>query len=148
MARFASDCSDRFNVLTKKLELILGPDTGDLSLRAGLHSGPVTGGVLRGDNARFQLFGDTMNTASRMESNGLRDRIQVSQETADLLIVGGKPHWVSPREDKIKAKGKGELQTYWLDLSKNKQSSETCGEMDSKVEARTGEEKSSSSSVG
>jgi hypothetical protein len=35
-----------------------GPDTAGLSFRVGLHSGPVTGGVLRGDNARFQLFGD------------------------------------------------------------------------------------------
>jgi hypothetical protein len=32
--------------------------------------------------------------------------IQVSQETADLLVCGGKPHWVTPREDKIHAKGK------------------------------------------
>ena len=37
-----------------------GPDTSDLGLRVGLHSGPITGGVLRGDRARFQLFGDTM----------------------------------------------------------------------------------------
>jgi hypothetical protein len=35
-----------------------GPDTAALAFRVGLHSGPVTGGVLRGDNARFQLFGD------------------------------------------------------------------------------------------
>ena len=40
------------------------PDTGDLNVRAGLHSGPVTAGVLRGDRARFQLFGDTVNTGA------------------------------------------------------------------------------------
>jgi Adenylate and Guanylate cyclase catalytic domain len=49
-----------------------------------------------------------------MESTGLRDRIHISQETADLLVVSGKSHWVVSREDKVVAKGKGELTTYWL----------------------------------
>jgi class 3 adenylate cyclase len=71
--------------LTKKLELTLGPDTSDLSLCIGMHSGPVTGGVLRGERSRFQLFGDTMNTASRMESTSIKGRIQLSQDTTDLL---------------------------------------------------------------
>lgn len=81
---------------------------------SGCHSGPVTAGVLRGERARFQLFGDTVNTAARMESTGLKNRIQVSQETADLIIAGGKANWVELREDTVHAKGKGELQTYWL----------------------------------
>jgi Adenylate and Guanylate cyclase catalytic domain len=71
-------------------------------------------GVLRGDKSRFQLFGDTMNTASRMESTGLPNRIQVSQQTADLITKFGKDKWLVPRENKVTAKGKGELQTYWL----------------------------------
>ena len=67
MARFAIDCLMKMTNLTHRLEVSLGPDTADLSFRVGLHSGAVTGGVLRGENARFQLFGDTMNTAARME---------------------------------------------------------------------------------
>ena len=47
--------------VVKQLEVELGPDTGDLGLRVGLHSGQTTAGVLRGDRARFQLFGDTVN---------------------------------------------------------------------------------------
>lgn len=65
MARFAWECQLRLNDVTKELEIRLGPDTGDLSMRFGLHSGPVTAGVLRGDRARFQLFGDTVNTGKR-----------------------------------------------------------------------------------
>jgi class 3 adenylate cyclase len=116
MCRFADDCVRRMTYMTKKLEVELGPDTGDLGLRVGIHSGPVTAGVLRGERARFQLFGDTVNTAARMESTGSRNQIQVSQETADLLMSAGKGHWLKARHAPVYAKGKGELQTYWLEL--------------------------------
>lgn len=85
MARFAMDCMNKFQLILPKLELILGPDTADLAMRMGVHSGSVTAGVLRGERSRFQLFGtcfhrlgvsdprsihcscagDAMNTASR-----------------------------------------------------------------------------------
>lgn len=114
MARFAMECLFQLSVLLTKLEMLLGPDTADLGMRVGLHTGPVTAGVLRGERSRFQLFGDTMNTASRMESTGMRNMIQVSQEVADQLINALKSHWIKPRRDLVFVKGKGEMQTYWL----------------------------------
>jgi class 3 adenylate cyclase len=116
MARFARDCLYNFAVMTRQLEVSLGPDTADLGLRVGLHSGPVTAGVLRGDRARFQLFGDTVNTTARVESTGMRNKIHISHETAELLTGSGKGHWITPREEKVVANCKGEMQTYFLDL--------------------------------
>lgn len=60
MARFAHECLRRMLDLTRQLEIQLGPETTDLGLRVGLHSGPVVAGVLRGEKSRFQLFGDTV----------------------------------------------------------------------------------------
>jgi len=53
-------------------------------------------------------------------SNGVRDKIQVSLETHELLVAAGKGHWTRPREDAIHAKGKGTLQTYWLNIYSKK----------------------------
>ena len=64
MSRFARLIMDKMGELTNGLEISLGPDTGDLRLRIGMHSGKVTAGVLRGEKARFQLFGDTGTIAA------------------------------------------------------------------------------------
>jgi hypothetical protein len=118
MARFAYQCSLKMKKVVTDMTKVLGPGTELLTIRIGLHSGPVTAGVLRGQKSRFQLFGDTVNTASRMESTSLPGRIQVSESTADLLMFQGKSHWLKHREDAVVAKGKGELQTYWLEPNK------------------------------
>jgi hypothetical protein len=123
MARFARESLAKINVLTDKLEGTLGPGTEELTFRIGLHSGPITGGVLRGENARFQLFGDTMNTASRIETTGTPNRVHISATTMELLIEAGKAHWARPREDIVSAKGKGKLQTYWLQVHSDTASS-------------------------
>jgi hypothetical protein len=55
-----------------------------------------------------------MNMAARMETTGVRDRIQISADTAHLLIAAGKSHWIEKRKDLIDVKGKGQQQTYWV----------------------------------
>lgn len=109
MARFASEILTSATNLTQELDSVLGPGTSDLGMRVGLHSGAVTAGVLRGAKSRFQLFGDTVNTASRMESTGEMGKIQVSEITANLIVQSGKKHWLKEREGTISVKGKGHM---------------------------------------
>jgi Adenylate and Guanylate cyclase catalytic domain len=82
-------------------------------VRVGIHSGPVTAGVLRGERSRFQLFGDTMNTAARIEQTGAMNRIHVSQATSNLLNKAGKGYWMKACTALVEAKGKGMMQTFW-----------------------------------
>ncbi|CAB9513948.1 Receptor-type guanylate cyclase gcy [Seminavis robusta] len=118
LCRFAQECQDILKRVTMQLVGTLGEDTANLQARIGIHSGPVTGGVLRANRGqRFQLFGDTMNVTSRCETNGSPGRIQVTQATADLLTARGKSSWLTKREDLVQAKGKGAMQCYWVSPS-------------------------------
>uniref|UniRef100_A0A7S2UU20 Guanylate cyclase domain-containing protein n=1 Tax=Attheya septentrionalis TaxID=420275 RepID=A0A7S2UU20_9STRA len=98
----------------KKMEVVRERIPNNLQLRIGIHSGPVTAGILRGRKSRFELYGDTINTASRMESTGAPTRIQVSKNTANELMICGVEDWLLPREGLVSAKGKGNVQTYWI----------------------------------
>lgn len=55
MAKFAMRCNIAAQAILRKLEIVLGPGTAGLGIRYGLHSGQTTGGVLRGEKARFQV---------------------------------------------------------------------------------------------
>ena len=81
----------------------------DLQVRIGLASGPVVGGVIGQRRIQFDLWGDTVNTAARMESSGLPGRIQLTAATRELL---GEAEVVEART--LEVKGLGTMTTYLL----------------------------------
>ncbi len=82
----------------------------DLQLRIGINSGPVVAGVIGQRKFLYDLWGDTVNVASRMESGGTPGRIQVTRQTYELL---NDEFEFEPR-GKIAVKGVGEIETWYL----------------------------------
>src|SRR3990172_2904569 len=89
-----------------------------LSLRIGINSGPVTAGIIGTHKFSYDLWGDTVNTASRMESEGIPGSIQVSPSTYELI----KDEYVCEARGFIPVKGKSEMETYLL-ISKERDAS-------------------------
>ncbi|MBC6475278.1 MAG: hypothetical protein GDA48_22765 [Hormoscilla sp. GM102CHS1] len=84
-------------------------DRGDrFQIRIGINTGPV--GVIGTKKFIYDLWGDTVNLASRMESQGNPGKIQGTQATYDIL----PPKFLLVEREAIAVKGKGEMTTYWL----------------------------------
>jgi class 3 adenylate cyclase len=96
--RFALDLVDATEALAAELAM-------PLEVRVGIHSGPLVAGVIGRDKLAYDLWGDTVNVASRMESQGMPGRIQVSEVTAQKLTAAVS---LEPRGT-IEVRGRGPM---------------------------------------
>jgi class 3 adenylate cyclase len=106
-------CACEILQLSSELTFI---DGTPLIVRIGLHAGTVMAGVLGDKKYTFDVWGDSVNTAARMESNGQPGSIHVSDSIMNVIDLSILPQLKLLKEQKIYIKGKGEMRTALLSL--------------------------------
>jgi urea ABC transporter urea binding protein len=101
--------------MQRQITRFKGIDGKPFRLRIGINTGPVVAGIIGTKKFTYDLWGDTVNVASRMESQGIAGRIQVTANTYKRL----KDKYLFEKRGIIPVKGKGEMVTYWLTGRKN-----------------------------
>ena len=86
--------------------------------RIGIHVGPVITGVVGSRKFQYDIWGDTVNTAARMESNSASGKINVSKAACDLLQTNG--NYTFESRGRIEVKGKGKMEMFFVDLLRKK----------------------------
>ena len=107
-ADFALDMLDVVKRLDKKWQ-------HGLDMRIGMHIGPVVAGVIGRNKFAFDMWGDTVNVAARMESHGVPGEIHISENMAERL----EDNYLIAQRGWVEVKGKGLLQTFWLKSREN-----------------------------
>ncbi|RXN05954.1 adenylate cyclase type 2-like isoform X2 [Labeo rohita] len=97
--------------LVGKLDVINKHSFNDFKLRVGINHGPVIAGVIGAQKPQYDIWGNTVNVASRMDSTGVLGKIQVTEETSRILQTLG---YMCSCRGIINVKGKGELKTYFV----------------------------------
>jgi class 3 adenylate cyclase len=95
------------------LDLLRDAQHSHVQLRIGMHAGPVVAGVMGGMRLAYDMWGDTVNVASRMESTSAPGRFQTTSVVADLLR--SMPEFKITPRDAINVKGRGAMETFWVE---------------------------------
>jgi len=110
LASGPADVADMGLAMLEELARFRDSAGADIEVRIGMHAGPAVAGVIGLKKFIYDVWGDTVNTASRMESTGVPGRLQVTAETRERLVEA----FELERRGIVEVKGKGPIETWFV----------------------------------